>query len=428
MARIFDRAYRRRRALWGAGLCLTCVAASASAQDFDPRTRIEDRPRPEFASPPIAIGAFELVPQVEAGVEYVDNLFASDLIDVDDVIVSVRPSLSVTDRRPDREIRLDLATGYQTFLNNNSEDRLQFLATTRLRFGLGTSTRPFAGAEIRLNDSSQSQVTVGGNINQPLRAFSYGANAGVAQDIGSFTLEGEGRIARNTYDGEYVFRDQVFDVGFGDNTLYQGRGRVSYSSRPDQRIYVEARYGRFDYDGTLPTAAPGLPAVFAADRSGDNFSVVGGVQFQATELLSFDGNVGYSRLSYDDPSQPTIDAVSFEANAYYSPTRLTRFQLQARRTVDGTINPLFSNFLSTGVALRGEHELRRDLILRGDLEYVEYSAGDVGNIGDEFRAVIGALYYVSPRVSLNLRGEVFRREGISEGDQKRVMVSAAYTF
>lgn len=428
MARINDRAFRRMRALWGAGVCLSCMAAGASAQDFDPRTRIEDRPRPEFASPPITIGAFELVPQVEVGVEYVDNLFASDLIDVDDVIVSVRPSVSVADRRPDREIRLNLATGYQTFLDGNADDRFQFLANTRLRFGLGTATRPFAGAEIRLNDSSQSQATVGGNINQPLRAFSYGANAGLAQDIGSFTLEGEGRIARNQYDGEYIFRDQVFDVGFRDNTIYQGRARVSYSSRPDQRFYVEGRYGRFDYDGTLPAAALALPAVFAADRSGDNFAVVGGVQFQATELLSFDGNVGFSRLTYDDPSQPTIEAVSFEANAYYSPTRLTRFQLQTRRSVDETINPLFSNFLSTGFALRGEHELRRDLILRSDLEYVEFSAGDLGKVGDEFRTVIGATYYVSPRVSLNFRGEAFRRQGLSDGDQKRVLVSAAYTF
>ena len=168
--------------------------------------------------------------------------------------------------------------------------------------------------------------------------------------------------------------------------------------------------------------------MFAADRSGDNLAVVGGIQFQATELLSFDGNVGFSRLTYDDPSQPAIEAVSFEANAYYSPTRLTRFQLQARRSVDETINPLFSNLLSTGVALRGEHELRRNLILRSDLEYVEFSAGDLGNIGDEFRAVIGAIYYVSPRVSLNFRGEAFRRQGLSEGNQKRAMVSAAYTF
>ena len=425
---LIDRAFHRRRALWGAGVCLSCVAAGASAQDFDPRTRIEDRARPEFASPPITIGAFELVPQVEAGVEYVDNLFASDLLDVDDVIISVKPSVSVTDRRPDREIRLNLATGYQTFLDGNADDRFQLLASTRLRFGLGTSTRPFAGAEVRLNDSSQSQVTVGGNINQPLRAFTYGANAGVAQDIGSFTLEGEGRIARNQYDGEYIFRDQVFDVGFRDNMLYQGRGRVSYSTRPDQRLYVEGRYGRFEYDGTLPAAALTLPEVFAADRSGDNLAVVGGIQFQATELLSFDGNVGFSRLTYDDPSQPAIEAVSFEANAYYSPTRLTRFQLQARRSVDETINPLFSNLLSTGVALRGEHELRRNLILRSDLEYVEFSAGDLGNICDEFRAVIGAIYYVSPRVSLNFRGEAFRRQGLSEGNQKRAMVSAAYTF
>ena len=428
MAGKFDRGYSRKGALWGAAIILSCLATNATAQDFNPRTRIEDRPRPDFASPPITIGSFELVPQVEAGVEYVDNLFASDLLDVDDVIVSVRPSVSIADRRPDREIRVNLATGYQTYLENNAEDRFQFLGRASLRFGLGTSTRPYASAEIRRNDSSQSQVTVGGNINQPLRAFSYGGSAGLAQDIGSFTIEGEGQVRRNTFDGDYIFRDQVFDVGFRDNTIYQGRARVSYSSRPDQRVYVEGRVNRFDYERTAAGTGTAIPSVFLANRSGEAYAIVGGLQFQATELLSLDANVGFTRLSYDDPTQPAIEAVSFDASAYYSPTPLTRFQLRASRTVDETINPLFSSFLSTGISLRGEHELLRNLIIRSDLEYVDFSAGDLGDIGNEWRSVIGAIYYVSPRVSLNLRGELFRREGLFDGDQKRLMLSAAYTF
>ena len=66
--------------------------------------------------------------------------------------------------------------------------------------------------------------------------------------------------------------------------------------------------------------------------------------------------------------------------------------------------------------------------LRGNMEYVEYSAGEDGFIGKEYRGAIGAVYYVSPRISLNLRGEAFWRRGFSNGDQKRLMLSTTYRF
>lgn len=424
-----EKLVRQTRRLFAVSVsCAAFAATGAAAQDFDPQTRIEDRPRPDYASRPIAVGAFEVVPRIEVGAEYVDNLFSSDLLSVDDVIVSVRPSISVADRRPDREIRLNLATGYQTYLNNNADDRVQVSGNARVRFGLGTSTRPFAGAKVSLNDSSQSQVTVGGNINQPLKALTYGANAGLAQDIGPFTVEGEGRVNRSQYDGQYIYGNQAFDVAFRNNTFYQGRGRLSYSVRPDQRVYVEGRLGRFDYDGSLVDSSVSLPPVLLKDRSSQAFTIAAGVAFQVTELLALDANAGFSKLTYDDSTQSSFDAFAFEVNAYYSPSRLTRFQLQAARSVDESDNPLFSSFLRTGVALRGEHELRRNLVLRADLEYANYDAGEEGSIGDEYRGSVGATYYVSPHVSLNLRGEIFSRTGISEGEQKRLLISAAYSF
>lgn len=389
---------------------------------------MEDRARPEYASPPITVGAFEVVPRIEVGAEYVDNLYASDQFNVDDVILSVRPSISVADRRMDREIRFNLSTGYQTFLDNNASDRVLLNARLRGRFGLGTTTRPFIGAMFRRNDTSSTGLAPGSNPAQPIRNTAYGANLGVAQDIGNVTLETEGRVNRYEYDGQIFFQNQLFDGNVRDYTYYEGRARASYSSRPDQRFYVEGRYGQYDGTGAAVAVPPTSQNFFLADRSGETYTVVGGIQFQITEVLSVDANVGYSRLKFDDPRQPTVSGLSFTASAYYSPSRLTRFQLQAVRSVDDTINPLFSTFMRTGFSVLGEHELRRNLILRGEAEYTRFDAGEFDADGEEFRTSLGAIFYLSPRVSLNVRGELFDRNGIAPGTQKRALLSLGYNF
>lgn len=406
----------------------TGVQTSVAAQEMDPRTAIEDRARPEYASPPITVGAFEVVPRIEVGTEYVDNLYASDQFDVDDVILTTRASVSVADRRKDRELRLNLSAGYQTFLDNKASDRVQLNARLRGRLGLGSATRPFFGAMFRQNDTSAIGLDPGSDPAQPIRSSIYGVNLGIAQDIGDFTLETEGRVNDYQYDGQFIFEGQPINSNLRDYTYYEGRARASYSSRPDQRFYIEGRYGKFDSANVGLTVPPNLTNLFLFDRSGTNLNLVGGIQFQITEVLSLDANVGYNELRFDDPRQPTLSGVSFSAIAYYSPSRLTRFQLRAARSVDDTLNPLFSTFLRTGVSAVGEHELLRNLILRAEAEYARFSAGDLNIDGEEYRTALGAIYYLSPHLSLRLRGELFDRSGLAPGTQRRALISLGYNF
>lgn len=411
-----------------AAIALVIAPFGAFAQEFDPRTPLESRARPEYSPTPITLGSFEVRPQIDASVEYVDNLFASDTLDVDDVILSVRPSVTVTDRRPDRELSLNLGTGYQKFLSGNSDDLFQILGRANARFGLGTATRPYAGATFRLNDAAQFDFGSGSNVAQPLKTVSYGGNLGAQQDIGRVTLDGEGRYERFEYSGPIFFGATAIDGDLRNYSLLQGRARIAYAHRPDQRIYVEGRYGRFDFDNPAVNAIPGLPVFFTADRSGDNLTGVGGIQLQITDVLSFDGNVGYTRLEFDDPALIATSAFSAEANLFYAPTRLTRLQFQATRSVDDTINPLFSSFLRTGFALVAEHELRRNLLIRGEARYVEFDTGEAGLIGDEYQLGGTMVYFVSPRVVLRLRAEYFDRSGFAAGQQQRVLLSAGYRF
>lgn len=405
---------------------LVLAGSPVAAQDGVAFDSIKSRPRPEYATSPITIGPFEVSPRVDAEVEYIDNVFVSETVEVNDTVFAIRPSVSIADRRPDREIRLNLSTGYETYLDNTAADRVQAQAAGRARFGLGTLTRPFFGVNLRLNDTRNMSLSETGGIAQPLKLFSVGGNAGVESDLGPITTTIEGRYSDTSYSGDFLIGGVTLDGGFRDYTQYGLRVRTAYSVNPAQRFYIEGQYGRFDYQDTDGIGA--IPVPLLRDRSADAIALRAGYERSLTELIRLDVSVGYARQDYDDPAQARIDALSFLARAIYSPTELTRFRLQAQRTIDDSVNPLFSSFLRTEFALEAEHELRRNIVLSMEGRYATFDAGDSASVGDEYQFSAGARYFVSPRWSLKAKAEYFERTGLFPGDQARFLVGVGYNF
>ena len=409
-----------------AGITAIATSSAASAQIVDPFGSVESRFRPEYDTPPIIVGGFEVSPRIEAQAEYVDNLFASDLIKVDDVILSLTPSVAIRDRRPDRELRLDLSGGYAMYLDNQVDDRLQLRARGTARFGLGTRTRPFFGAFVQQNDSTNRTFDEFRDTAQPISLTSFGGNGGVEQDFGPLIATAEARYERTEYGGDNIVSGIPVDSGFRDFTLKTGRFRLAYSVNPAQRIYVQTELNTRDYDETMePPVAPGA---FIANRSSDGFTIRVGYARQITELLLLDVSAGYLRQDFDDPTFSAISTASFDANLYYSPSQLTRLQLRASRSIDETVNPFFSGLLRTEFAVAAEHELRRNLVLSAEARYIIIDAGDMVNEGEEYRLSAQARYFVSPRWSIRARGEHFSRSGVFEGSQNRLLIAAAYNF
>lgn len=409
----------------------TVAAAPAAAQDPQVFQRVSDRFRPEYSTPPLTLGSFEVAPRIEADVEFIDNIFASDVVSASDTVISIRPSVDIRDRREDRQLALRLATGYQSYLENRVEDRLLFNANASGRFGLGTLTRPFFNLDFSRNNSRSSTVTDFLDTAQPLKITRYGGRLGAERDFGDFTAIGEGRYRSTQYDGDLLINDQVFDGGLQDFDVITGRFRLAYTPVPAQRFYAELIYNKGDFDDVL--AIPGLPANLQTNRSSDGYTLTAGFSRQLTEVLQLDVNAGYIRQDYEASAFDSISSVSFDANLFWSPTRLTTIQARASRTIDESSDPLFSGLLRTEFSGALQHELRRDLVLSGEAQYATISAqgqrlqGATGN-GSELSLSAAARYYISPRWSMQVRGEFFDRKEVFPGSQTRILLGAQYNF
>ena len=359
--------------------------------------------------------------------EYVDNIFATRDRRESDLILSVLPTIEIRDRRSDREIFLRGKAGGEVYVGGTVPARFVLASEGRARFRIGTPTRPFGGFEVDFNGSQLRGIQNDDFrfVAQPVRLSNYRFNAGLEQDVGRFTVIGEGRANIVRYAGSLTLNGVNFNAGFRDYDAYDGRVDLSYSDLADQRVYGSVSANRRDYGRA--DAGVNLPAL-TRNRSSDGYTLEVGYSRWLTDLFYVDVRAGYLQQNYDDRAIGSISGLSLNAVGRYSPSALTTLTGNARRTVDQTVNPLFSGLLRTEFSFRVDHELRRDLLVYGDVRYGRIDRGDLDNNSNEYNLSAGAEYRISPAWSANGRVERFQRFGSFSFNQNRFLLGASYHF
>lgn len=405
---------------------LALSSAAAYAQEPPPFVPVEQRQRPEYQSRAINLGAFELIPVISAEMEFVDNLFATQVNPVNDVVARITPTLTVRDRRSDRVLNLRVQAGYESYLDNSVDDRVLLTARGTARFGLGSPTRPFVGFSVIENDTRGRDFADFNETVQPLKLRRYSGNLGIAQDLSDFTITGEGRYDTTEFNGEIILDGQVFDGGLRDFDTIEGRARMAYTRDPKQSFYLEGRFVENDFAG--PGNLINLPPNLARDRSSQATNIGVGLTRQLTNVVQLDVNVGYLKQEFSDPNSDSIETVGFGGNLFWNPTRLTSIQASATRDVEQSPDPIFAGLLRTQFALVVQHELRRNLVIGGETLYANIEGGNLTGNGSEFGLSGIVRFFASRSFSLRLRAEYFERSNVFAGDQQRVTLSTRYNF
>ncbi len=412
-----------------ASLCcviLTISTPSAAQLQDDPfaPARVPEAFRPD----PIQLNSFLVVPVIDVESDFIDNVFISDDFDVDDVILSVTPRLFIRDNREDRNIFLTFAGGYETFLEETRPDRTLFEANGAARFGLGTRTRTFLGGNFQINDT-QGFTVIGGDdrAGQPLNLTSGGLRAGIEQDFGPVMLALEGDYRAVDYSGDVVIDDVEFQSGFRDFDTLSGTARVTYALSPGQGVYLQGGARKVDFDDLDDNLEP--VGLTGADFSSDVMSLQVGYKREITRLLELDLSAGYITQNYDSPEFENINSYAFNASLIWDPTRLTTVRLRGSRALDSSNDPLLIGLLRTTASVTVSHELRRNMVLDGNVRFSDFASVDGDSNGQQFGTYASLRYYLNRDWSLRFRGEYLDRDAIGfSGKQTRATVGLRYSF
>jgi hypothetical protein len=211
-----------------------------------------------------------------------------------------------------------------------------------------------------------------------------------------------GALDYNKYDFKSV---ELFDgtrqsQNDRDREVTRATGQVEYAVSPDTSLFVQLGYTDSSYDYPIPS--------LGTNRDSKAVRVLGGASFDLTSFIRGSVGVGYSSYNYKSPIFPDLKGASVEAQLEYFPSQLTTVELRLRRLIEDSTRVGSSGYFNTGARLGVDHELLRQLILSGWVDYEVDTYRGIDTKAKIFQIGAGARYSLNRNAALRLdlsRGE-----------------------
>ncbi len=395
-----------------------CIALTApqiaQAQDLgsnfkrDKNVSVRQRPRPDYEATGQKAGGFTVYPRVTVDFEHNDNIYAEATGEKDDNIWRVKPELAVRSDWSRHALGFFAGGNIIRYSDFGTEDAEEYTLATNGRIDIAR------GSNITGSVQTQHLVEPRTNPTAPAAAaepVEYDLTQGVISITKEFNrLRLIGRVEDKDFNYDDVRRTvpvagvNFIDQDFRDrNELYYG-AKAEYAVSPDTAIYLSATGNKKDYD---------TPVSVATDRTSDGYVVGVGANFDVSELMRGDIQVGYMKQSYDGTSFKDIDGFNVLGRVEWFPTQLTTIGLNGSRTIEESTALTSPGYVSNNIGASVDHELMRNVLLSASASYGKdnYEQIDRDDKRTNFSAT--ATYLLNRRVGLFLTYNYLKQE--SEG-------------
>lgn len=338
---------------------------------------VTERPRPDYDPLGVRAGGLLVLPRVDLGLGYSDNIYLSEAKDrTDSAYTSATASVFVNS---DWSRHLLTAQGSGTirrFLGNSRRNENYWRTAVQGRYDLGTSA------------SITGEVQAGKIYETP---FSGEIDATIAS-LSSYNYEMGGlRAQYNPGRSRYVLAYSATDYSFNrvqltdsttldqsarDRTVQSVVGQAEYALSPSVSLYSQLSYARTDYDRRFNGA---LPA-----QNSNGYRLLGGISMDLPSFLRGTVAVGYTIRDFD-AAYRQVSGLSADAKLEYFYTELTTVTLSARRLLQDSTLYSSSVFFDNRVSLGVDHELLRNLILNATGEIARQDYTDSRRYNDVYR-------------------------------------------
>jgi hypothetical protein len=383
------------------------IPASASSRQDAPAPG-----RPDLEARPASGNRLNL--SLEAGAEYNDNIFATRNGEVDDLLLSVRPSANFTLGDQKNRITLSGSGELGRYIDNDGEDYDDWQIGLNGRSQLSSDITLVAGGDYRWDHESRAspEAVNGTEPTEYQRAYGF---AGLLVRAKPITARFVGTVNRFDFDDVNSLAG-VINNDDRDRTQYEIGARLGYPLGTGSEIFVQAAYDKRDYEQTVDD--------FGYYRYSDGFTVAVGARHQLTSRLSGELFVGYLQQDYRDVRFSDISTVDFGAIVDWRGPAGLSASFRVDRSVEETTLPGASSYMltagsfsvkanphpriSVGLGLRGSHY---------DYRGVERSESVLsGNLWSR--------YYLSPHLYVGADYTLAERSSNAAGfdyDQNRFM-------
>lgn len=377
---------------------------------------IRSNPRPEVDPVGLRFGGFLVLPQVQAGLGYDDNVFATDDDREGDFLAVVTPSLTAASQWNRHMLRFEAFVSQGLYFDNSDEDYLDAGVAVAGRIDYTRVTSFTSSASVNYSHEDRGDPDEAGG-DEPTTLWSYEADIGASTEIGRLRFVLQGLFQRQDYnDVDGIDNDDR------DYNEYQAIARVGYLIAPRVEGFVQGLYDIRRYDDEEDSAG--------FERDSEGFGISGGVGFDITNLVAAEVTAGYREQEYEDDDLDTVSGFAFGGSLIWNPTTLTTVEAFAATSIDETTNTGASGSLTYRVGVSVDHELMRNVLLGGSLGYINRDFADIDRTDDVWTARVSADYFANRNLSFGAQYTFRWQESNAAEDYTRsiVMLTATARF
>ncbi len=353
---------------------------------------VVERARPDFDPIGLRVGSFEVFPALEAGAAYTTNV-ALSANEKSDVGILVNPRVSARSDWSRHQVQFRAGGEFERYLDTPIRNQNGWYAQSlgRLDVSDGLSLTGEAQTANLYETPFSSELDPNLGVLSSYQRTYFAARGEYQSGQSRFSLAVDDTLFN--FDSIDVAGAPDIDQSDRDRNIVRITGQAEYAFTPSAAVFGRVGYEDTNYD--LALLRNGQP-----NRDSHAWRAIAGMNLDLAGLLRGQLGVGYVVRDYSAAGYRTFRGFSVETRVEYFPSELTTFTLELARNLQDASTSGILAYYDNRAALSVDHELLRNLILRGGVEFAKQDFIDSNISNDVYRVSGGARYFVSPLIEL----------------------------
>lgn len=362
-----------------------------------------NRPQPGYDPTGVPIGGVRVFPAFGMTTAIDSNVLTRSTGEQADVATTLTPSVRATWERPDRAINISGTMRIRRYASLTRQNDEQYRTEANANYQPTGSTRLSSSVAWSRDTATRGTFENGLQVGGPLTQTQFSARAGIAQQINRLGITGGLSADHFRFDDVVLDDGTRIDQRFRDGRKLGGVLGLSFEVSPRLSLIAQGNLDTFNYSDARP----------AFDRDATGYGATGGIRYELSRLLLAEAGIGIRKHHFRNPAFSDISGVGLNGRLRWYPTRLfsLRFDL-AQSTTTSSFDSISAVTVTTA-RMNADYELRRNILITGNLDY---SYEDYGSVGGKSQ-LASAAGQVSWKVArwMRLSGRVAYERRFSSG-------------
>ncbi|HYH39351.1 MAG TPA: outer membrane beta-barrel protein [Azospirillum sp.] len=383
-----------------ASMATALTGMPASAQELERGETVLQRRRPEVEQLGVRAGSFNFLPRLEVGETYDSNVFLTDNNTRSDWVFVVRPSLDIRSDFTNHALNFSASGDFGRYHEYASENYSDYRLDLNGRYDIARETALSGGVfHRRLHEGrsdpdvftqGQGTSTRGTFYTEPVTYYVSGGEAALTQGFNRIRARLSGTVANYSYND---VQSQLGKVSLDDRDRWEyGTAlRVGYDLGTGIQPFVQGGYTRTNYRRATDFAG--------RDRDSNGYELVAGTTLDLTGLITGEVYAGWLSKRYTDARMKDFSGIALGGQLNWAVTQLTtisgRVSRQVRETDTTQGGVLATSYARTIGAIGVDHELLRNLLLNGRLQWRQDDFASIERTDNVYTAGAGATYLIN---------------------------------